>query len=225
MAEEWEAAIPTGLGGDPEAAFSGSVVFGTDLTSNGEYRRDTSQWARTPVIDVTGREGVRLHYRRWLNVEDGFFDQASIVVDGTTRWTNLNSMQGNSSTVAHRDSEWRFQDVDLAEDAADGSVQVEFRLDSDPGLQFGGWTLDDVCIVARLPGGVCGDGTAAGTEQCDDGNTADGDGCSALCTIEDDINPPGDPGGCCSTGGGPAGSGLLALATFGLVLRRRRNRS
>ena len=224
--DEWEPGFPMGLAGDPEAAAAGTRAFGIDLAGDGEYERNSSLWARTPVIDVTGREGVRLQYQRWLNVEDGFFDQGTIVVDGTPRWTNLNSNQGNSSTVAHTDREWRFHDVDLAEDAADGSVQVEFRLDTDPGLQFGGWTLDDVCIVARLPGGVCGDGTAAGTEQCDDGNTADGDGCSALCTIEDDINPPGDPGGCCSTGDGAAGSGLLALATFGLVIRRRRrNRS
>jgi len=31
---------------------------------------------------------------------------------------------------------------------------------------------------------VCGDGTREGAEQCDDGNTAAGDGCSATCTTE-----------------------------------------
>ncbi len=31
---------------------------------------------------------------------------------------------------------------------------------------------------------VCGDGTREGAEQCDDGNTAAGDGCSASCTTE-----------------------------------------
>jgi cysteine-rich repeat protein len=30
----------------------------------------------------------------------------------------------------------------------------------------------------------CGDGTVNGTEECDDGNTASGDGCSALCALE-----------------------------------------
>lgn len=29
---------------------------------------------------------------------------------------------------------------------------------------------------------LCGDGITAGTEQCDDNNTADGDGCNADCT-------------------------------------------
>ena len=32
---------------------------------------------------------------------------------------------------------------------------------------------------------VCGDGLTQGAEACDDGNTADGDGCSATCAIED----------------------------------------
>jgi cysteine-rich repeat protein len=35
-------------------------------------------------------------------------------------------------------------------------------------------------------GGTCGDGTVLGIEQCDDGNTVDGDGCSATCVLEDD---------------------------------------
>jgi len=36
--------------------------------------------------------------------------------------------------------------------------------------------------AAAVP--VCGNGIVEGTEQCDDGNTINGDGCSATCTIE-----------------------------------------
>ena len=32
---------------------------------------------------------------------------------------------------------------------------------------------------------TCGDGWAVSDEECDDGNTTDGDGCSATCTVED----------------------------------------
>jgi len=31
----------------------------------------------------------------------------------------------------------------------------------------------------------CGNGIAEGTEECDDGNTIDGDGCSSICTVEE----------------------------------------
>ena len=34
------------------------------------------------------------------------------------------------------------------------------------------------------PPGMCGDGKVGATEECDDGNTASGDGCSPTCTNE-----------------------------------------
>ena len=36
----------------------------------------------------------------------------------------------------------------------------------------------------------CGDGTQTPPEECDDGNTADGDGCSSTCTVEPLNTPP-----------------------------------
>jgi fibro-slime domain-containing protein len=50
---------------------------------------------------------------------------------------------------------------------------------------------------------VCGNKQKEGTEQCDDGNTVTGDGCSPFCRLEP-VCPPG--GGPCST---VCGSGLL----------------
>lgn len=38
--------------------------------------------------------------------------------------------------------------------------------------------------VGNAPGTVCGNNIKEGTEQCDDGNTANGDGCSSICKIE-----------------------------------------
>jgi fibro-slime domain-containing protein len=38
------------------------------------------------------------------------------------------------------------------------------------------------CVPA--PANVCGDGVVAGNEQCDDGNTNSGDGCSSTCAVE-----------------------------------------
>ena len=42
----------------------------------------------------------------------------------------------------------------------------------------------DVTSVAGCSQPFCGDGIKNGSEECDDGNTVDGDGCSANCTIE-----------------------------------------
>lgn len=54
------------------------------------------------------------------------------------------------------------------------------------GDTFGSTT---VVSVGESSGGdtepaVCGDGALGGAEECDDGNVADGDGCSANCTLE-----------------------------------------
>ena len=43
------------------------------------------------------------------------------------------------------------------------------------------------------PLAICGDGAVGGTEECDDGNTVDGDGCSSTCEIEN--SSPQLPGG------------------------------
>jgi|GEM_PF-1200907 len=40
------------------------------------------------------------------------------------------------------------------------------------------------CSFDCCPVGSCGDGALDGGEQCDDGNTADGDGCDASCMLE-----------------------------------------
>ena len=38
---------------------------------------------------------------------------------------------------------------------------------------------------------TCGDGRNSGLNECDDGNLIDGDGCSALCFIEEDFKCEG----------------------------------
>jgi uncharacterized protein (TIGR03382 family) len=133
-------------------------------------------------------------------------------------WGNF-AGQDESASTHHRDREWRLHDVDLEAQAADGSVQVKFQLETDGGLELGGWTIDDFCIMARgAPGGTCGDGTLGGDETCDDGNLVDGDGCSAAC-----VDESGGDGGCCSTGGSPAMPiGVALLTALALLVPRRR---
>src|SRR6185503_19903853 len=105
---------------------------------------------------------------------------------------------------------------------------LRFELKSDQGLQFGGWTLDDVCVVIPLQGPGdpnCGNGAVDANEQCDDGNVSNGDGCSDTCEAEDgdgDGDGDGPGGGCCSIGGGPEGATALTLLTLAMIFRPRR---
>lgn len=185
-ADDWQWGMPQSPSdsGDPPHAFSGDNVIGNDLGAgnyNGLYQADKSNHVETPAIDVSGYDNVRLQYRRWLNVEDGAADRAAIVADGEVVWQNL--AVGSPSAVNHLDREWRFQDVDISAQAADGSVVLEWNLTSDGGLELGGWTIDDVCVVAWIPT-VCGDGKITGLEQCDDGasNAEAPDACRPDCT-------------------------------------------
>lgn len=220
--DDWHWGVPGGAAQDPVAAYSGTSVIGNNL--DGSYEAQSQTYVDSPMIDVSGYDNVRLQYRRWLYVEDGYWDRASIYANGVPVWQNADSMNGDTSNTHHTDREWRFHDVDLTEQAQGGSIQLRFEMVSDAALQFGGWTIDDVCLVAHIPT-TCGDGVVEVGEECDDGNAANGDSCTSACLlpIDDDRTVTA---GCCDASGTPGtGAPLLwALVLFGLaiILRRRR---
>jgi len=212
----WGTPTPAGQTDDPQAAFSGAKEIGINLA--GDYNASQTYDATTQAIDVSAYAGVPLHlqFERWLGVEDGIYDHATISVNGTVVWQNA---QGDGS-LEFEDNEWRFTDIDVSQYATGGTIQVKFHLDSDTGVQFGGWNLDDVRLIA-VQAGTCGNGTVDPGETCDDGNTNDGDGCSSTCQDEGSGS-----GGCCSTTdtGGAAGPLLLGLFVGGMVVVRRRRK-
>ena len=145
---EWGA--PGGKSGDPTAAFSGQKVIGDRLGGTGAYSPSHTAAATSPVIDLGAEKHVRLQVRRWLTVQDGYYDQATIYANGQQLWQNAGS---GSGTLDHVDAEWRFEDLDVSPYVAAGTstVQVRFELTSDKATQRGGWNLDDFCIVAWHP--------------------------------------------------------------------------
>jgi uncharacterized protein (TIGR03382 family) len=190
-------------GADPPTGFDD----GTHLYQVGAYSPGSNTTISFDAVDTLGYANVRLQYYRWLTVEDGFFDRATILADSVPVWTNYASAEQTGASFAHIDKEWRFHDVDLSAHVADGVVEVAFSLASDQGLEFGGWTAGAMCIVAFDDGLVtCGNGVVDGSEGCDDGNLVPGDGCSASCTVEGDTSDTvgtSDDG----SGGGESDSG------------------
>jgi len=183
-ADDWQWDMPNGTAGsgDPSKAFSGERVYGNDLgheNFNGTYQSNKVNYALGPAVDTGNYTDVRLQYWRWLNVEDALYDQATIYVNDQQAWQNLASDEGGTH---HKDKEWRFQDVDISQWIVDGKVQVKYEIASDGGLEMGGWTLDDFCIVA-YSASVCGDGNPTGIEQCDDG-TGNSDTAADACRTD-----------------------------------------
>lgn len=149
-ANDWLWGTPYGQGGDPASAASGAKIWGTDLGEegwNGQYQDERETRLSSPPIATEHYQGAFLHYRRWLTIEDGVYDQARILADGEVVWSNWATNQ-NNGVEHHIDREWRNHAVDLRGAGDDGSVTVSFELQSDGGLTFGGWNLDDLCVYA-----------------------------------------------------------------------------
>ena len=241
----WGWGVPVSGATDPHAAFTGDHVLALGL--NGDYTPMSYSYVATPPIDVKNYSDVRLQYRRWLAVEDAHFDQARILANDNQAWANSTENKGDASARHHIDREWRFHDVPLSGFFTGHTLVVKFDLKSDPGLSLGGWTIDDLCVVANA-NAVCGDGVKSATEQCDSGsaNADVADACRTSCRLalcgdlivdsneECDEGPDGGNectkdckavtpptlGGCCSTSRGAEGAVLLGALVL-LIVRRR----
>jgi MYXO-CTERM domain-containing protein len=202
--DDWERGTPTGaaIALDPAAAFSGASVIGNDIGlrgGNGLYEAGASSWLESPAIDCSGCTGTRLQFRRWLSVEGNTNDHARVLVNGTEVWSN--------EAAPRSDLQWEFEDIDISALADhQAAVKVRFELTSDNGMQFGGWTLDDVGVrKAHVGGGGGGGGGIPGTGDSLNGGCA----CSTV--------------GATAPAAGSLASLALALAAAGLVIRRRRD--
>ena len=151
---DWQRGTPMGRSGtsqgvawaDPASAYSGTNVYGNDLGGtgfNGSYPANVENYLRSPVINCSGRTGMTLRFKRWLTVEEGIYDQATLFVNGIQVWQNPQ----NGNLV---DTSW--QSVEYAIPMADNNpaVQIEWRLKSDAGLNLGGWNIDDVELGTRF---------------------------------------------------------------------------
>ncbi len=60
---------------------------------------------------------------------------------------------------------------------------VRLSVSETPGMIFG-MEGDEAAVTVATCSVMCGDGNLDAGETCDDGNTVDGDGCSATCMVE-----------------------------------------
>jgi MYXO-CTERM domain-containing protein len=150
-ADDWMWGMPAGLGGDPSAAYSGDYVWGNDLggdlngeSYNGEYQNDKFNRMTSVGIDPSGYDQVLLTYRRWLNVEDGYYDQARIRANGETIWSN-HSTRYEVGDEHHEDLQWAPHSL-LIDSSGTDELLLSWEIQSDAGLSMGGWNIDDVCV-------------------------------------------------------------------------------
>jgi len=166
--DQWGFGPPTDGASNPTSPYEGAAVAATNLA--GDYAAYNDQFLSSPeiAIDDPGLM-LLLSYRRWLSVEDGIYDQARIYANDIELWSNPATGDGSATVL---DQAWVLHQLPIADvvlyDGAEGSISFDWTLESDGGLEFGGWAIDQVCItqLADVPGHYrVGDLTATDDED------------------------------------------------------------
>ncbi|MBN1879482.1 hypothetical protein JW823_05170 [bacterium] len=147
--DDWQRDIPQGTSpNDPSSAYEGQYCWGNDMGLSGwdgDYKNNVANYLLSPSFNCTGKTGIHLQFMRWLTVEEGIYDQATVKINNQTIWQNQNSGH-------HLDSSWTFADYDISAYADDNpAVQIRFDLTSDAGLVYGGWNIDNLALITDLP--------------------------------------------------------------------------
>jgi len=129
---------------DPAEPFSGDHMWGTGLNYGGSYIANSSLYLESPAIETSGHSRVFLSFQRWLTVEEAIYDQAGIWVNDTKIWEN--AQYGH-----HLDNKWVYCTYEITDQIQDNSeLTIKFSLDTDQGLNFGGWNIDDLQVFSTV---------------------------------------------------------------------------
>jgi cysteine-rich repeat protein len=120
--------------------------------------------------------------------------------------------------TAHTTGTMRFQRIggQICASFLDGAAFTDFQCVTDPSGAAGSFALQmwrdlsggdgiqvalDGFQIEAPDGSICGDGAEDGSEECDDGNTAAGDGCDEACQEESGSACPAAPDPACLNAG------------------------
>jgi len=141
---QWAFGVPAGSGGDPSSGYTGSNVYGYNLS--GQYTNNMPQYPLTTgVIDASNASGVTLEFQRWLGVENSTYDHASVEVFDGTSWQQV---WNHTSTTSFTDTSWQAQSFDISA-YADGNPNLQIRWimgTTDVSVTYCGWNIDDVVL-------------------------------------------------------------------------------
>lgn len=143
---DWQFGEPMGQGKynkDPDHAYTGTNVYGYNLQGNYENNLP-ERTLTTGALDCRNAQNVHLRFMRWLGVQMGSSDKASVRVSNNGQ--NWITIWENSLTENHKDTEWTECVYDISA-IADGQRTVYIRWvmgSTDNTDQYPGWNLDDI---------------------------------------------------------------------------------
>lgn len=162
----------SGAAGGPNSAYTGSAVYGTNLT--GSYADNADYKLTAGPYDLSSLRRTELRFARWLQAEPGFDIarvQLRLGVSGVwqTVWEGFG-----------RDTQWIPIRLDVSSIAdQESEVYVRFTLQSDSNTVSGGFYLDDLSFCGEEVPGVGGK-VKFKAYQIDDSNLAYANGNGAL---------------------------------------------
>lgn len=144
---QWAYGVPLGSCGDPTSGFTGSNVYGYNLSGCYPDNIASVQYLTTTPINCTGMTGVTLRFRRWHGQESSSYDHSNIQASNdNVNWTTI----WNYSGPTFAETSWSLQTYDISA-VADGQATVYIRWGmgtTDTSVTRCGWNIDDVEIIA-----------------------------------------------------------------------------
>ena len=130
--------------------FSGA--YSLSDSPGGNYLNNTESWARTPVIDLSTRNGVRLEFKLMASSELSFdrlrVQVSTNLVNWSTRAVKLANIGVYKDGVHGTQMLWTTAIVDLSDYEGWRSVYIRFKFTSDASVTGSGAYIDDVAVMA-----------------------------------------------------------------------------
>jgi len=171
---------------------SGTQCWKTDLTNT--YNNGSSQNLVSGSMNLADLKApIALSWAMKYQLENATNDRAWVEVrevggaNPQRVWQFLDDTMvtqiqvGGGNVNLNESAGWGVHTADISAFAGK-NVEVVFHLESNGSVNYAGLAIDDVSVVG-CPSAVCGNAMTEGTEECDDGNMMDGDGCDNNCTM------------------------------------------
>ncbi|HLO57919.1 MAG TPA: T9SS type A sorting domain-containing protein [Bacteroidales bacterium] len=158
LESDFEAAVPKGYSAfitkDPDYAYSGTKVMGTDLTVDGKYRFNITQanayYATTPAINLQYYTGVKLSFKKWIAFEGNDHGVIEVSNDNGATW---NVIWDSKTDALTPDNDWTGyvnSEAFNALAAHKPAVKIRFGvIYSDANFAYAGFNIDNFAVTGN----------------------------------------------------------------------------
>lgn len=180
-------------GGGTFFSFVNDYVFCDNSTNHANARQYCQErgtgWDLTQIDSGAENTFVRTNgpdQDKWIGGNDLQTEGQWLFPDGTLFWSGTGSANGSQGSVYFNwNNSFNSAGGSGGDSEPDGGGNNDCMILNNDN---NGYWFDQSCttndrFVCEGPS-ACGNGFVGGSEQCDDGNTTGGDGCSALCVLE-----------------------------------------